>query len=195
MLLVEMDGLAAQVQEESARVDQSCRDAGASEVRRAESDAERQALWQVRREISFALKTLAPIKFNHDIVVPTSRIPDLYALIARLRRQSGLRIPAFGHAGDGNIHVNVMVPAHDEDALRRARETEAALFRGVVDLEGAITGEHGVGFSKAPYLELGLTADTIALMRRIKAAFDPRGILNPGKIFPDEVARNPPLEP
>jgi glycolate oxidase len=93
-----------------------------------------------------------------------------------------VRLPCFGHVGDGNIHVNVMV-ANDEDEIRRAHEAEEALFRGVVALEGSISGEHGIGFAKAKYLGLELGPDVIALMKRIKAAFDPHGILNPGKIF------------
>jgi FAD/FMN-containing dehydrogenase len=95
---------------------------------------------------------------------------------------------AFGHVGDGNIHVNMLVTAEDAAEMARAHEAEGVLFRGVVALEGAITGEHGIGFSKAAYLELALEPPTIALLRRVKQAFDPHGILNPGKIFPDEVA-------
>ena len=92
-------------------------------------------------------------------------------------------IPCFGHAGDGNIHVNVMCDPADPDQLRRAKTAERALFEGVVALEGSISGEHGIGFSKAPYLGIELSADVIALMQRIKHAFDPHGILNPGKIW------------
>ena len=95
-----------------------------------------------------------------------------------------LRIPCFGHAGDGNIHVNIMLDPDDADAVARARQAERRLFEGVVALEGSISGEHGIGFSKAPYLGLELSADVIALMKRVKHAFDPQGILNPGKIFP-----------
>jgi FAD/FMN-containing dehydrogenase len=87
--------------------------------------------------------------------------------------------------GDGNIHVNIMVTPGDADEIRRAHEAEGVLFRGVVALEGAISGEHGIGFAKAPYLGIELTPETIALMKRVKQAFDPHGILNPGKIFPD----------
>jgi FAD/FMN-containing dehydrogenase len=136
----------------------------------------------VRRELSPALKTIAPVKFNHDVVVPTARIPALFRLVDDLKARHRVRIPCFGHVGDGNIHVNVMV-ANDEDAIRRAREAEGELFRGVVALEGSISGEHGIGFVKAKYLSIELTPETIALMKRIKAAFDPHGILNPGKIF------------
>jgi glycolate oxidase len=185
LLLIEVDGLAEGVAAEADRVDAACRSAGAMQLLRASGEQEREELWRVRREISPSLKTIASLKFNHDVVVPKARIPDLFDLVADLKSRFNLRIPCFGHVGDGNIHVNMMVDREDEDAIRRARSAEAALFRGVVALEGAITGEHGIGFAKAPYLGLELSPEVIALMKRVKLAFDPQGILNPGKIFPE----------
>jgi glycolate oxidase len=185
LLLLEVDGIAEAVAEEAARCEQACRDAGATEILRARDGAEREEIWRVRRELSFALKTITPIKFNHDVVVPKGRIPQLFDFVERLKRDYRLRIPCFGHAGDGNIHVNIMVTPGDDDEMRRAHEAERVLFEGVVALEGSISGEHGIGFAKAKYLPLELDAETIALMKRVKAAFDPLGILNPGKIFPD----------
>jgi glycolate oxidase len=185
LLLMEVDGLAELVAGEAARVEQACRDAGATEVLRAKDEAERQELWRVRRELSHALRTITPLKFNHDVVVPKGRIPELFELVNRLKGEFELRIPCFGHVGDGNIHVNIMVRPGDEDEIRRAHLAERVLFEGVVALEGSISGEHGVGFSKAPYLGLELSPETIALMKRVKHAFDPNGVLNPGKIFGD----------
>ena len=185
MLLIEMDGFVAGVAEEVARVEEACRAAGAGEIIRATTDDERDALWRVRRELSPALKLISPIKFNHDVVVPRGRVPQLFDLVSRLKLQHRLRIPCFGHAGDGNIHVNIMVDPADVEGLSRAHEAERALFKGVVALEGSISGEHGIGFTKAPFVGLELSTDEIALMKRLKLAFDPHNVLNPGKIFPD----------
>jgi len=184
ILLVEVDGVPAAVAEEAKRVERALVESGATEVLHARDQADREELWRVRRELSLSLKTLAPLKINHDVVVPKGRIPALFDLVRRLRGEYGLRIPCFGHAGDGNIHVNIMVDPADERQLRNAREAERVLFEGVVALEGSISGEHGIGFSKARFLPIELSADEIALMKRVKAAFDPHGILNPGKIFP-----------
>jgi len=129
---------------------------------------------------------ITPLKFNHDVVVPKGRVPELFALVDSLKQRFSLRIPCFGHVGDGNIHVNIMVMPEDEAEIRRAHEAEGVLFRGVVALDGSISGEHGIGFTKAPYIGLELSPEEIALMKRVKQAFDPHGILNPGKIFPEE---------
>jgi FAD/FMN-containing dehydrogenase len=184
MLIVECDGTPAAVQEEAARVHESCTAAGALGVAHATTESEREALWAARRELSLALRATGLLKINHDVVVPRGRIPELFDVVARLRADYRLRIASFGHAGDGNIHVNLMIERGNDEARARARLAERALFEQVVALGGSITGEHGVGFAKRAYLELELSPETIAVMRRVKAAFDPAGILNPGKIFP-----------
>jgi len=184
LLLIEVDGVAQAIAEESTLVEQACAEAGAIEVLRARDEHERQELWRVRRELSLSLKMVASLKYNHDVVVPKGRIPELFALVARIKEEYRLRIPCFGHAGDGNIHVNLMVDADDAEEIARAHVAENVLFAGVVALEGSISGEHGIGFSKAPFLTLELSEEEIALMKRVKRAFDPDGILNPGKIFP-----------
>jgi glycolate oxidase len=184
ILLLEVDGIAQAVVEEAARVEEACLAAGATEVLRARDEAERQELWRVRRELSLSLKMITPLKYNHDVVVPKGRIPELFALVREIKERHRLRIPCFGHAGDGNIHVNIMVDPEDAGEIARAHVAEGELFAGVVALEGSISGEHGIGFAKAPFLPLELSAETIALMKRVKHAFDPDGILNPGKMFP-----------
>jgi len=184
LLLVEADGSQTAVDEEIDQVAQACRGVGAMRVTLAADDAEREKLWDARRLISLALRATGLLKINHDVVVPRGRIPELFAAIDELRERYGLTIAAFGHAGDGNIHVNLMIDRADADERRRAKEAERVLFERVVALEGSISGEHGIGFAKAPYLGLELSPEEIALMKRVKAAFDPNGILNPGKIFP-----------
>jgi len=165
-------------------VDEACREAGATQITRAANEAERDDVWNVRRQLSLALRATGLLKINHDVVVPRGRVPQLLDAVGDLARQFRLRVASFGHAGDGNIHVNLMVNKGDADELARARQAERLLFERVVALEGSISGEHGIGFAKAPYLSIELSADQIALMKRVKAAFDPAGILNPGKIFP-----------
>ena len=184
LLLVECDGPAASVDEEIGRATEACVAAGATRATAASTAAEREALWSVRRDLSLALRATGLLKINHDVVVPRGRIPQLFAVIDELRREYRLRIASFGHAGDGNIHVNLMVERTDDSALARARQAERALFERVVALEGSISGEHGIGFAKSPYLGMELSPEVIGLMKRVKMAFDPHGILNPGKIFP-----------
>jgi FAD/FMN-containing dehydrogenase len=181
---VESDGSAPAVEEEIALVADGCRKAGAIWVWRASGEPERDAIWAVRRQLSLALRASGLVKINHDVVVPRGRVPALFDVIAAIAHEYQLPIASFGHAGDGNIHVNLMVVPDDRAALARAHAAERALFEHVVALEGSISGEHGIGFAKAPYIELELSPDEIALMKRVKAAFDPHGILNPGKIFP-----------
>lgn len=185
LLLIEVDGMGASVDEEATRVARACFDAGATDVQRAQSEEERQRLWRARRELSPALKALAPAKLNHDVVVPKGLIPRLFTLVADLSASHGLLIPCFGHAGDGNIHVNIMADPDQPGQMERARLAERHLLEGVVALGGSISGEHGIGFTKAQFLGLELSPEVIALMRRIKRAFDPCDILNPGKIFPE----------
>jgi glycolate oxidase len=184
LLLVEVDGVPEAIAVEARHVDEACRASGALEVLRAATDREREDLWRVRRETSYALRTIAPLKLNNDVAVPRGRVPALMELVERLRQTYRLRIPCFGHAGDGNIHVNIMVSPDDTDAVARAHQAVRALFEGVIAFEGSISGEHGIGFAKAPYVGLELSPEVQALMKRVKAAFDPHGILNPGKIFP-----------
>jgi len=185
VLLIEADGFAEAVAEESRLVEAACRAAGATEVTRAADEAAREELWRVRRELSPALKAISEKKLNNDVVVPRGRVPELFDLVEEIRRDSGLPVACFGHAGDGNIHVNLMLDPLQPDATARGERAVRTLFEGVVALEGSISGEHGIGFSKAPYLSIELSPTEISLMRSIKQVFDPHGVLNPGKIFAD----------
>jgi glycolate oxidase len=183
LLIIEVDGNEPSVVHEAELAAAACQTAGATSVREAATDVERDQLWEARRELSYALRALAPKKINHDLVVPRGRVPELFALVERVRADYRLLIAAFGHAGDGNIHVNLMVHPGDADEMSRAGVAERALFTGVIALDGAISGEHGVGFAKAAHLRLQVSEVEIALMTRLKQAFDPHGVLNPGKIW------------
>jgi len=183
-LIVEVDGTDRGAQEDLDRVIEACRSADAKEITRARDEADRDRIWSLRRQTSAALKATGLIKINHDVVVPKGRVPDLFDVIAEMKRAYKLRVASFGHAGDGNIHVNLLITPGDAEEAARAKEAERFLFTRVVALEGSISGEHGIGFAKAAYLPIELSSDEIALMKRVKTAFDPNGILNPGKIFP-----------
>lgn len=141
-------------------------------------------IWQLRREFSYSLRATGLIKLNEDIVVPRGRLVDLVEFARVLERDCGFPVACFGHAGDGNIHVNIMVPHLDDEPMRaRAEDALDRLFRQVMEWDGAITGEHGVGIAKQRWLEQALGAGATALHKRLKAALDPNGVLNPGKML------------
>lgn len=185
LLIMEVDGKQNEIDGLARALEALSRQLDAVAVTVAETEAQAQQLWQARKAISPALFKLAPHKINEDIVVPRNRVPDLVARIDDLRRQTGLTMVAFGHAGDGNIHFNIMLDKSDEIALQKANRAVDALFDYTLALGGTISGEHGVGIAKAPFLRKELTHEVLALMERIKKAFDPLGLLNPGKIFPE----------
>lgn len=183
MLLVEVDGPLQSTAAEADRIAVIMTQAGAERVNRAESAQERERLWKARRAISPALNALKPKKVNEDIVVPRSKIPDILREIADIAKKYDLLIVNFGHAGDGNIHTNILV---DEPDLLRAETAAKDIFQATLRFGGSISGEHGIGLTKAPYLPMELGPETMAAMKRIKQALDPHNILNPGKIFLDE---------
>lgn len=183
MLLLEVDGDdEASVLQQLERCGAACTDEGAFEVLVAQSSTERSRLWSARRGLSRSLRAMARRKLAEDVVVPRSRVPELLRFVARQSDERGLRMPTYGHAGDGNLHVNFL---WEDDAERPAVDAAIeALFREVLRLGGTLSGEHGIGILKAPYLPLEQPPALIELQRRLKEAFDPRGLLNPGKIFP-----------
>jgi glycolate oxidase len=180
MLLVEVDGPVDSTTRESARIAEIMTQAGAARVKRAETDAEREPLWKARRSISPALYTIKPNKMNEDIVVPRSRIPDILHEIEAIAERYDLLIVNFGHAGDGNIHTNIMI---DKADMPKAEAAVKDIFEATLRMGGSITGEHGIGLSKAAYLPMEVGPAALAAMKHIKQALDPKNILNPGKIF------------
>ncbi|MGV1100241.1 FAD-binding oxidoreductase [Thiovibrio sp. JS02] len=157
---------------------------GIIEVRMAGGSEEAEQLWAARRAVSPAAFSLKPHKISEDVVVPRTRIPELVTCTERLAREHDLIIFTFGHAGDGNIHVNIMLDKDDPAEAAAAGEAKKRLFAEVLRLGGTLSGEHGVGITKADFLPLEIDRNTLLLMREIKKLFDPGNILNPGKIFP-----------
>ncbi|MFQ5507704.1 MAG: FAD-binding oxidoreductase [Leptospirillia bacterium] len=183
LLILEVDGSESEAEREAAAVAAMCREAGALTVRQAASEAEVREVWAARKALSQAMYEVAPNKINEDVVVPRSRLPELTAAVDRLAADSGLPIVCFGHAGEGNLHVNVMLDRQDQEAVSRARDVVRALFEEVVRLQGSVSGEHGIGLAKAEYLPIETGPVAIEVMRKVKQALDPNGVLNPGKIF------------
>ena len=183
MLLIELDGSLPEVESAIPNLTDFCKNCGAYQVHVASSAQEARGLWRARQAISPALFRLGPDKINEDIVVPRNRISDMVEWIGDLRRRTGLTIVTFGHAGDGNIHFNIMLDRRNKEMVEKAESAIEELFRQTIALGGTISGEHGVGITKAPYIDMEIGSAELALMKRIKAVFDPNDVLNPGKIF------------
>jgi glycolate oxidase len=189
ILLIECDGNdEGAVLREIEAVASACRESGAADVQVARDEKQRASLWQARRSVSPSLARKAPNKLGEDISVPRSQIPAAVRRIKDISRRYDLPIVIFGHAGDGNLHPNVLFDMRDEDQWERVQKVVSEIFATAVELGGTLSGEHGVGVLKRPYLESALGAVSIEMQLRIKRALDPKGILCPGKIFPQDEA-------
>lgn len=184
LLMIEVDGPASCI-EQAAHAVKSAASEGALEVLLAESDQQVAAMWTLRKALSPALRTVAPKKINEDVVVPVSQIPLLISGIDELSRRYGITIVNFGHAGNGNIHVNLLVNPDDPKEMANAESCLDKLFQLVLDLNGTLSGEHGIGMVKREFVGRELDPVSLALMQQIKRQFDPHGLLNPGKALPD----------
>ena len=185
LLLVEVDGPHSAVKEEAEKIASICALLKGN-VSVAEDMFSRRRIWEARRAVSPALYHIKPTKINEDIVVPRGRIPEMLRSLREISEQYNLIIANFGHAGDGNIHVNIMTDKNNKEEYQKAGEALKDIFEATLKLEGTISGEHGVGLTKKPYIGMELSGTSIELMKAIKKGFDPEGLLNPGKIFPDE---------
>jgi glycolate oxidase len=182
LLIVEVDGDETACGTQVERIAGALGDEKAIDLVVAREGAQREKLWAARREMTYAVRKKARYKLSEDVVVPRTRLTELLARIERERERTGVRTMSYGHAGDGNLHVNFLWD--DDDERRKVDRSIEQLFRDVVDLGGTLSGEHGIGIAKAPYLPLEQSAELIALQRDIKRVFDPENLLNPGKIFP-----------
>lgn len=191
LLLVEVDGTSQEVTKQSEQLETYLTEHNI-EYRKALDEKDLEELWKARRSISPASFTLRPHKISEDIVVPRTRIPDLVQFAEQQAQELDLTILTFGHAGDGNIHVNIMVDKNNSQEYKNGIQARDRLFDFVIKEGGTISGEHGVGNTKSPYLYKELDPAAIQVMREIKQLFDPNNILNPGKIFPGSGPENNP---
>ncbi len=183
VLLVELDGVAAQVEEDATAVDRICREAGAFELRAAEDEAARELLWKGRKSAFAAMGRVASDYYVQDGVVPRTRLPEVLRRIGELERDFGLRVGNVFHAGDGNLHPLVLYDA-DRGETERAKELADAILEACIDAGGSLTGEHGIGMDKACSMPKMFGERDLQTFARLRRAFDPEGLANPGKVLP-----------
>lgn len=182
-LIVEIDGRHTAVREELEELDALLREHGAVSVDRAETEEACEAIWQLRREFSYSLKNTGMTKLNEDIVVPRSKLVELVEFCNTLQDGDDLAVACFGHSGDGNIHTNIMVADYKNPEMKRKADAAVdTIFKWVLAHQGAITGEHGIGLAKIPWVGLALGETGMDIHRTLKHALDPENILNPGKM-------------
>jgi glycolate oxidase len=187
LLLIEVDGEKTITKRDGKRIRDICLESGALGFVAASRKRDADKLWEARRNVSPSVYKLRPDKVSEDIVVPRTRMAEFSSFLDALGRKYELPIAAYGHAGDGNIHVNVLFDKKAPEEADKVERVVRELFRKVLEMKGTISGEHGIGLTKAAYLDMELSRPAIEVMARIKLAFDPKGILNPGKIFPYKV--------
>lgn len=183
ILLIEVDGSPQQTAEEIKRVEEACKASGCRQVQVASQKEDRDKLWKARRAISSAIVLLKPTKISEDATVPRSKIPEMVRRLKAIGEKYNLHLPVFGHAGDGNLHPNIVADKSDHEEMERVEKAVAEIFQAALDLRGTLSGEHGIGLMKKPYLSWETGPVGLRYMKAIKDAVDPKGILNPGKMF------------
>lgn len=185
LLLIEVDGHAAVVRDDAEKVEALCRKMGARNIKVADDDQERDRIWAARRSALSALAKLKPTLVLEDATVPRSRIPDMVKALEKIAKDFNLDIGTFGHAGDGNLHPTILTDKRDKKEWERVEQAIEMIFDKALEMGGTLSGEHGTGLAKAPFLEKEIDRSSIDFSRRLRQALDPRGILNPGKITGD----------
>jgi FAD/FMN-containing dehydrogenase len=183
LLLIELDGDQADIDRDTDLASEIIRKQQPLRFEETADAARREYLWTLRRSLSRAVTATAPLRVSEDVCVPPSKLPELVASLPALGKEFGLRVNSYGHAGDGNLHVNFLAAADNEKGRGRIVQAARRLFETTLTLGGTISGEHGIGFCKREFLELEVSAETMTIFRKIKAAFDPDNLINPGKIF------------
>ena len=185
MLMIEVDGSQNQMEHDVKAIETACINQGHIETTSARTEQDIADLWQTRKALSPSLRKIAPKKINEDVVVPVSRLPELVNGLDQLSQQYQIPIVNFGHAGNGNIHVNLLVDTHNPQQMENAMPCLNGVFDLVIELGGTLSGEHGVGTEKRDFIDKELSTNEVDLMHQIKALFDPNNLLNPGKTIPD----------
>jgi D-lactate dehydrogenase len=182
MLIIEVDGAEDDLTRAAEAIAAAARGEGIRELHVAANAAEADALWTARKALSPALRAISPNKINEDVVVPVAQLPQLIETLRDISKRHQVPIVSFGHAGNGNMHVNIL--PRDDGEMKRAESALSDLFDLVIKLGGTLSGEHGIGLAKRDFLQRAIDADALSMMRKIKSQFDPDGILNPGKLLP-----------
>jgi D-lactate dehydrogenase len=184
LLLIEVDGFEKQMRDAVEHITTAVRNSSLLEIRQSENEQQAGQLWAIRKALSPALREIAPNKLNEDVVVPVGNIPALLQGLNELSERYGIPIVNFGHAGNGNIHVNLLYDTRNVEQAERAQPCLSAVFNLVLELGGTLSGEHGIGTEKKNYIELEIDQVSLSWMKKLKSLFDPNNILNPGKVFP-----------
>ncbi|KHE72427.1 FAD-binding protein [Halobacillus sp. BBL2006] len=186
IVIIELDGHPETLKIERKLVEEIMEKVGAKETVIPKSDEEAEKIWHARKQVSPAIAKIKPTKVSEDATVPRSKIPDLIDRLQDIKEKHNVEIVAFGHAGDGNLHPNVLCDKRDQEEMKRVELAVEEIFEAAIELGGTLSGEHGIGTMKAPFLESELGEVGVDMMKRIKESWDPNGILNPGKIFAEK---------
>ncbi|KIL45814.1 FAD-binding oxidoreductase [Jeotgalibacillus soli] len=184
IILIELDGHPLAIEDESEKVKQVCLDLGARKVVIAKNDHAAAELWRARKLVSPAIVRTKPTKISEDATIPRSKIPEMFKRLQEIKKKYQVDLVVFGHAGDGNLHPNIITNIQDKEEMKRVEKAVEEIFATAIELGGTLSGEHGIGTMKAPFMEMELGEIGVEMMKRMKTAWDPNNILNPGKIFP-----------
>ncbi|MCP1356123.1 FAD-binding oxidoreductase [Aneurinibacillus migulanus] len=185
IILLELDGHPAALKDEVKQAAELCKSVGARDIRIPQNAVERAEVWRARKLVSPAIVRIKPTKISEDATVPRSKIPQMCERLQQIRDKYNVHLVVFGHAGDGNLHPNIICDKSDKEEMNRVEQAVAEIFTAAVELGGTLSGEHGIGTMKAPFMEMELGTVGLDMMKRIKEAWDPNNIMNPGKIFPE----------
>lgn len=185
IILLELDGHPAALKDEVKQAAELCKSVGARDIRIPQNAVEKAEVWRARKLVSPAIVRIKPTKISEDATVPRSKIPQMCERLQQIRDKYNVHLVVFGHAGDGNLHPNIICDKSDKEEMHRVEQAVAEIFTAAVELGGTLSGEHGIGTMKAPFMEMELGAVGLDMMKRIKEAWDPNNIMNPGKIFPE----------